>query len=62
MWMPANIRMDCYWVAETFIFAIEEVEVVPPKVFNVLGIDPAMGIWRFLDEHHRWAGVGILSQ
>lgn len=52
MWMPANIRMDRHWEAEIIIIPVEEIKMVPPKILNVLRIDPAMGVWCLLNEHH----------
>ncbi len=54
MWMPADIGMDRYWKAEVIVLSIEEVKVVPPKILNILWIDPAMRVWCLLNEHHGW--------
>lgn len=53
MWMPTNVGMDCHWKAKIVILPVEEVKVISPEIFNVFRINPAVGVWCFLDEHHR---------
>lgn len=52
MRMATNIWMNGNWVHELIVFTIEVVELVQPQLFNVLGINPAVAVSCFLDEHH----------
>lgn len=54
MWMAANIWVDGHWKAEVVIFAIEIIKMIPPEIFYILRIYPAVTIGRLLDEHKWW--------
>ena len=54
MWMSADVWVNCDWKAELLVFPVEIIEMVSPEVFYVSRINPTVGIWGFLDEHHRW--------
>ena len=59
MRMTANVRMDSHRKAEFIILPIKVVEMVPPQIFHIPWVNPAVRVWRLLDEHHRWQIIEI---
>ena len=50
MRVSANVGVDGDGEAEFVVFSIEIVEMISPQVLNVARVDPAMRVWRLLDE------------
>jgi hypothetical protein len=51
MWMTANVGMDGHWKAKVVIAFVKVVKMIPPKIFDHTGMDPAVAILHVLNEH-----------
>ena len=52
----ADVGVDSDWEDRLVVFPIDEVELVPPHLLDVPGVDEAVAVGRSLDEHH-WRQV-----
>ena len=59
MRMTPNVRMYRDREAKFLFLAVKVVKVIPPQIFYVSRVHPSMGVWRLLDEHHRWQIVKV---
>ena len=48
-----NVRMDRHREYRVVVFAVDLVELIPPHLFDVAGIDETVAVRRLLDEQHR---------
>ena len=51
--------MNRHRKAEIIVLPVEVIEVVPPEILYIPGIDPAMRIWCLLNKHHGWQIIQI---
>ncbi len=51
--MTAHVRMNGHSKYEVVLLPIVVVELVHPQLLDISRVDPAVGIGRLLDEHHR---------
>jgi len=51
--MTAHVGVDGHWKHEVVLLPVVVVELIHPQLLDISRIDPAVGVGRLLDEHHR---------